>query len=47
MSKIYGSVSLVIISMVVPVYAQDSVEIEEEVVVSESEVKKLAKLSES
>ena len=41
MSKIYGSVSLVIISMVVPVYAQDSVEIEEEVVVSESEVKEV------
>jgi hypothetical protein len=41
MSKIYGSVSLVIISMVVPVYAQDSVEIEEEVVVSESEVEEV------
>ena len=41
MSKIYGSVSLVIISMVVPVYAQDSVEIEEEVVVSESESKEV------
>ena len=41
MSKIYGSVSLVIISMVVPVYSQDSVEIEEETVVSESEVEEV------
>ena len=41
MSKIYGHVFLVTISMAVPAYAQDGVDIEEEVVVSESEVEEV------
>ena len=41
MSKIHGHVFLVTISMAVPAYAQDGVDIEEEVVVSESEAEEV------